>query len=44
MHTDFVAVILLLLTAVPLALVVGVAAFWAYRQKKQGNEKVSEQQ
>ena len=44
MYTDFMAVILLLLTAVPLALVVVAAALWAYRQKKLGNEKVSEQQ
>ena len=43
MYTDFTAAILLLFTAVPLAVVVVAGGYWAYRQKKLGNEKVSEQ-
>ncbi len=43
MYTDFTAAILLLLTAAPLATVVAVGGYWAYRQRKLGNEKVSEQ-
>ena len=43
MYTDFTAAILLLLTAVPLATVVVAAGYWAYRQRKLGNEQVSEQ-
>ena len=43
MYTDFAAAILLLLTAVPLAAVVVAAGYWAYRQRKLGNEQVSEQ-
>ena len=43
MYTDFTAAVLLLLSAVPLAAVVVAAGYWAYRQKKLGNEQVSEQ-
>jgi hypothetical protein len=34
MYTDWTAVILLLLTAIPLAVVVGTAAFFIWRQKQ----------
>jgi hypothetical protein len=34
MYTDWTAVILLLFTAVPLAVVVATAAFFIWRQKK----------
>ena len=34
MYTDWTAVILLLLTAAPLAIVVATAAFFIWRQKK----------
>lgn len=36
MYTDWTAVVLLLLTAVPLAAVVGTAAFFIWKQKKAG--------
>ena len=35
MHTDWTAVILLLLTAAPLAVVVATAGFFIWRQKRQ---------
>jgi hypothetical protein len=35
MYTDWTAVLLLLLTAAPLAVVVGTAAFFIWRQRKQ---------
>jgi len=34
MYTDWTAVLLLLLTAAPLAVVVGTAAFFIWRQRK----------
>jgi hypothetical protein len=34
MYTDWTAVILLLLTAIPLAAVVGTAAFFIWQQRK----------
>jgi hypothetical protein len=36
MYTDWTAVILLLLTAVPLAAVVGTTAFFIWRTKRSG--------
>ena len=36
MYTDWTAVILLLLTAAPLAVVVATAAFFIWRQKRSG--------
>jgi hypothetical protein len=36
MYTDWTAVLLLLLTAVPLAAVVGTAAFFIWRSKRSG--------
>ena len=39
MYTDWTAVILLLLTAVPLAVVVGTAAFFIWQQRKKQSKR-----
>ena len=43
MYIDYTAAILLLMTVVPLLTVAGVTAYWVIRQRRMGNDSVSEQ-